>query len=628
MTAFSILAASARKRLSEAALLAVSTALSVVAIGVFTAAAASDAVALASAAKQSFAFLFTSASIVTALFAALSGWFFAEHYLSRRKREIATWLLVGMKRRMAFGLLAAEFATASAVAFATGIGLGALLSRFFALALAALMRERTPIPMPFGPRSIEMSALACLFQFLLASLRSAFIVSKVSISTLMRSGREAERPARGRPILAALGGFLIIVSYAGAIFARGPLAILLMIPVLIGTIAGTFLCFSALVPTLAGLARRRKSSIRAAALVASAQISFRSRRNAGLLALTAVLMAVAATASGTVIALNASDASVARRVCPHDIELSAPDAASIAAVEAAISPSRQEAAHPSISEYIAGEIKLQDGNVFTVSVYSESNWASALSLLGEKADAVEERRFRSTQAGIFISTTGKSEEVRLEIGHYSRSFISYPEPCLPPYSVMASPNSLILNDADYRALRSVIPFVAIRGIASWDGIDPEIIRTALPALASIQPKAPRVRIAVLAEQAGLTGAMLFIGIFLAAVFILSSASLLVFRVTEDSRDDADRYRIIMELGASRKTIRDSLILQDLFSFGLPLLFGLAHCSAALVMMSNISGFANAGPTIIVAAASLPVFLLASAAAVDKQLGYSLGRNEA
>jgi putative ABC transport system permease protein len=623
MNTVSILASSARRRFGDALLLVISTAISVMAIATFTAAAASPTVASATGARQSLASLFASASFVTAVFAALSGWFFAEHYLSRRKREVATWLLVGMRKRVAFGLLSAEFGAAAIVAFLAGAGSGLLLSRFFSLALTAMMKERTPIAMPFGEASFTVAGVACIFQFLLASARSAITVSRVSIADLMRSEREAERPPRARPFLAAAGVVLILASYAVAVFAEGSLAAVSILPVLVCTIAGTFLCFGALVPTLASSFRKRKAGVGAAALVAAAQISFRSRRNARLLALTAVLVAVAATACGTVIALNASDSMTTRRYCPHDIELAGPTPEAIEKVDAILADKGHRGPEPIIVEFARGELRLENGETFTASVFSRSAWAAALESLGEKAGpGIAEGRFLSSMALSGVADSRKPMGATLASAGASLALTSIPARCLPPLSFRTAINAVILSDQDYGAFKAAAGEEKIARAAIWDEVDPDVVRAAHEALSAVEPRAPMIRVDILAEHDSLNGAMLFVGIFLAAVFLLCAISLLVFRVTEDSRDDADRYRILQDLGATRSVVRKSIVLQDLFSFGLPLVFGLMHCTAALVMMRNISGYANAGPTMIVGAAAVPAFLAAMALAVDRQLDYS------
>jgi hypothetical protein len=312
-----------------------------------------------------------------------------------------------------------------------------------------------------------------------------------------------------------------------------------------------------------------------------------------------------------------------RRSCPHDLEISSSEAGDVAEAEAALRASGLSVPPVLRSEQIPGEMTLEDGNVFSVHVFSRSAWAAALAALGEDAGPVAEGRCRSSIAGVFLATDGRPESIVLKAGGLGASYLCYPEACAQPFSFQVANNALVLADVDYGRLKAALPPGRAGRIAAWDGLDPARMRAAMPALAAMPGLEPRVRVAILAEQHGMEGAMLFVGIFLAAVFILAAASLLVFRATEDSRDDAERYRILRELGADRKAIKASLAIQDLFSFGLPLAFGLAHCAAALVMMRSVSGFSSGKPTLIVAAAAIPIFALAASLAVEAQLSRSM-----
>lgn len=305
MKAAALLAASARRRLGSVALLATATAATIATIGTFASAAASPSFAGLAAGKVYVRRAFEGSEVTMAVFAALSGWLFSEQYLAKRRREIALWLLSGMRIRVVLAALAIELSSACIAGFVVGIGAGLLFSRLFALILGALM-QLTQIPkLIFGPQAIAVCAAACALQFLFAVARAAVDASRASIARLIRSEHEPEEAPRRKRALAALGATLIAAGYSTAIFSRGLLAENLILPALVMTVVGTFLAFDALVPALSLALRSRASSARAArlsaaAIFASAQIAFRSRRNSRILALSSILVGMAASAAGTV----------------------------------------------------------------------------------------------------------------------------------------------------------------------------------------------------------------------------------------------------------------------------------------------------------------------------------------
>jgi len=248
---------------------------------------------------------FIGASGAMILFALVSGWYSCAHYLATRRRELALWLLAGSGRALVLRSLAIELGAAIGAALATGLAAAALLSRFFSLALGALMRGSGLPVLRIGAIPVATCAACALLQYLASLLRASMELSRRSIAFLIRAEREPERRSPATGARAACGAVLLGAGYASAILSRGLLAEYLILPSLAAAVAGTFLAFDALVPFLADALRSRtrdRSRKRgAAAVFAAAQIAFRSRRNAKLLALAAVLLGMAASAVGTLI---------------------------------------------------------------------------------------------------------------------------------------------------------------------------------------------------------------------------------------------------------------------------------------------------------------------------------------
>jgi putative ABC transport system permease protein len=634
MSAFSLLLSSARRRIGETGLLIVSTALSVMAIGVFAAAGASEEFVGVASSRESIRSLLVAASIIMVIFVALSGWFYAEHYLKKRKRELATWLLVGMGKPRAALIISAEFAVSGLIAFAIGVGLGALFSRLFALILAALMRERSAFSMRFGGISLAAGALTCALQWALASAHSVIIVIKSNIVSLMRAEKESETPPSGRALRSGLGVALILAGYSGALFAHKGLATLLMIPVLLVTVAGSFLVFDAVVPALIAATRGRRGGMAPARLIASAQLAFRSSKNARGTAFAAILVAVAASALGTVLALSTMDTEQSRVATPHEIELDGASGEAIARVEAILSAASPEAGtrgaagKPARRDllWLPGAIVGANGADHDAEIISWTAWRESLAALGERPAPIAEGRVRSSTAGWLICKDGKAEKVELRVGDRRIALMAYPERCPSPLSSMGASGFTVVSDALWAELLAQAGTAAQRRSVTWDGVGIERSRIAAKALKAAGANAAVagtgaaiVRSSFLDEEGKIFGVLLFIGGFLAAVFIIAAASILAFRSVEDAREDRGRYRILSELGATEEVLREALARQNAIAFGLPLALGLCHTCMALVMMRNITGVSSAMPTIAVSAGAIAAFLVAGGAATRGQL---------
>ena len=622
MRAAKLLLSSARRRAGDALLLALSTSLSVMAIAIFVAAASSprfsNLLFSDGTIAESVRNLFAAAALALVIFVGLSGWFYAEHYLKRRKREIAAWLLLGMEKREALAAVSAELAVAAAFALALGLALAAVFSRFFALLLAALMADRSPVAITIGWSSVLVAAAACWGEWLAASLRAAFDISRSSILHLMRAEAELESPPKRCGLRAVLGPACIAAGYSLAIFTKDGLASRLMIPVLVLTVAGTFLSFDALAPRLIEAFRAKRARKGAASLIAAAQLSFRARRNTRLFALSTVAVAVAAAALGSVMALDIRDEASARRLCPHDIELfpasheSAELLERILAARGASSGTRREISWIEAELEAAESGRIPDKSR-KLQVFSASAWAATLDRMGEKAEAVEAGQMRSYLAGLASARRGGPQSVTIRAGRISLRLLANQEETPAPLSIFSVEGFAVVSDEDYGKLGAETGRAAY-----WDGIKPEAARAAGADLKAAFPKGLIVRSLLLEEEGGLYGVMRFIGAFIAATFAIFAASLIAFRVIEDAKDDADRFRLLGEIGARRETINRALLYQNLFAFGLPLAGGLCHAAVALVMMRNISGYSNVEPTLFVSALIALFFAAFAALATARQ----------
>jgi hypothetical protein len=622
MRAGKLLLSSARRRAGEALLLSLATSLSVMAIAIFVAAASSPRFSSLlfsnGTIAESVRRLFDAAAAALVFSVGLSGWFYAEHYLKRRKRELASWLLLGMEKGEALAAISAELAVAAAFALALGLGLAAVFSRFFALLLAALMADRSPVPISVGWPSLLAGAAACLGEWLAASLRAAFDISRSSILHLMRAEAELEAPPERRNLGAAAGAVFIAAGYSLAIFTRDSLASSLMLPVLALTVAGTFLSFDSLAPRLIEAFRAGGARRGAAGLIAAAQLSFRARRNTRLLALSTVAVAIAASALGSVMALDLRDEASARRLCPHDVELSpaTPESAElverILARHGASGGTKREI--PWIEAELEGPVSGRGPDkARKLQLFSASAWNAALAAMGERAPAVEAGRMRTYLAGLPLAERGKPREIGIRAAGDSLRLEANQEETPSPISIFSAEGAAVLSDEDYGRLGAETGRAVY-----WDGIKPEAARAAKDELRAAFPQGLVVRSLLLEEEGGLYGVMRFIGAFIAATFAIFAASLIAFRVIEDAKDDAERYRLLGEIGARRETIGRALLYQNLFTFGLPLAGGLCHAAVALIMMRNISGYSNVEPTIFVSALITLCFAAFTALATGRQ----------
>ncbi len=590
-------------------------------------------------------YFFIACAVLTMIFSFVFSWFVSGYFVMKRKHEIATWLLLGMRRKTAFSLSVGELALASLAALFAGTLLSLALNRFFAIILGYLMRERRAVAIPVRLSTIGAAAGLVFLQTALVAVRVFSALKKLTLAELFRSERMAESMTTYRPLRAVLAILLLGCGYGGASVTDYQWATPLMIPVLIATILGTFLFFDCLVPLIVNHFRSRYALSDGALLIAAAQTSFRMRRNACVLALVAVLVAVAATAAGSMFTLVSNDSIQVSRVCPNDVELAGSDSGSFSAAEARLDERLkaicEETGEAAVSKRMVRVLQVSliaEAKPETVEVAALpfSDWKGLLSETGRYKDIPEmedstiifSSAYLSRQGfkgGLSAGFNGLWVEGKLAVRDETNAV-----------SVQNAISQIILSDAAWQKLAAYAKETGdesrIRSIAVWNIGRHEILKGrggSLRAAIEAGGGASDIRLLLRSESFDSfgreSGGLMFIGSFLAAAFLIAAASTIAFKQMEDAEDDKGRYLLLSEIGMSAKDAKRAVSFQVFSGFFLPLCMGVIHTLFALRMLHTVTGFFVGLPALGVAGAAVLFFLCSAFLVADRYKGTVVGR---
>lgn len=93
--------------------------------------------------------------------------------------------------------------------------------------------------------------------------------------------------------------------------------------------------------------------------------------------------------------------------------------------------------------------------------------------------------------------------------------------------------------------------------------------------------------AIYSASVGLSASIIFLGIYLGIVFLISSAALLALKVLSESTDNRSRYTILRKIGADEKMINRALFEQSAFYFLLPLTLAVIHSIFGLKVADSL-----------------------------------------
>lgn len=91
---------------------------------------------------------------------------------------------------------------------------------------------------------------------------------------------------------------------------------------------------------------------------------------------------------------------------------------------------------------------------------------------------------------------------------------------------------------------------------------------------------------------GMTTIILFIGIYIGIVFLISSMAVLALQQLSEASDSIDRYISLKRLGANRKSINKTIFIQTLVYFSIPVVLALVHSVVGIKVASNFIALYN------------------------------------
>lgn len=112
---------------------------------------------------------------------------------------------------------------------------------------------------------------------------------------------------------------------------------------------------------------------------------------------------------------------------------------------------------------------------------------------------------------------------------------------------------------------------------------------------------------------GITTIVLFIGIYIGIVFLISSMAVLALQQLSEASDSIDRYKSLKRLGASEKDINKTIFIQTLVYFSLPVVLAFIHSVIGIKVANDFVSVYNKpdimGSSLITAGIFMIVYII-------------------
>src|SRR5690606_8254365 len=237
-------------------------------------------------------------SLVVALISAFITSHAMDFILAQRKKEFATYLLMGMENRTVVRLFLGESVLIGIAAFFCGTAIGTLLSSVFAKMALNVFDVPYAYQLSLSWQSMVVSFLLFLFMYGIGLARSIAVIKRTTIIRLLydrvRSETYTERSLRWyavylfcSAVILALGGILL----KRVVTERSNLAMLILVLGFALILLGVYAFYRRFPELLVALMRRGKNrAYRGANLFILGELRSRVNSSGKILAVTALLL--------------------------------------------------------------------------------------------------------------------------------------------------------------------------------------------------------------------------------------------------------------------------------------------------------------------------------------------------
>lgn len=552
-----------------------------------------------------------SSSFVIALFSAIFIWYSNSFFTRRRKKEIGLYSLMGVKKKQIGRMLFYENTAIGVLALGAGILIGSLLSKLFAMLLVRLMGFDAVVNFVLIPKAIINTLVVFAILFFITSIHGYTIIYRFKLVELFRAEKTSEKEPKASLVSAIFAALLIGGGYwwylNGLTIMNNFL--LLIFGTLFSVVTGTYLLFSSLIIFVLKIAKRnRKRYFKGVNMIGTSQLLYRIKSNSKTLATIAVLSASTLTALSVVATMYYDTTTKMDKNYPFSYVYINKDVELDKRIEDAISK------YP--NNKLTNKIELlavkamgtypqvhntnipQEGTIYLVSEskYNEVMKAKKMSeikLTGkDECYIVDEWYIKGLDNG--DGYTGKLMNTKIGDVENQLKIVGFAQN--PLFNERMLPQFIVVKDEIYSSAAALDKYYRIMLYNTENRKDSkaqasEVKKIIDEADLDERPSAFCYTSYYDEYARNLSGSGLttFIGAFLGLVFLTATGSIIFFKQLSEANDDKERYRILKNIGVSKKEVRASIGRQILFIFLLPLMVGATHSIVAVSLLNKLLG---------------------------------------
>ncbi|GAA0739032.1 ABC transporter permease [Clostridium oceanicum] len=550
--------------------------------------------------NKSIFFVFYFASIIITLFSLIFIWNSTNFFIRKRKKEIGTYLLLGVRRRQIGSMIFIENIIIGIVALLIGTFMGTMLSKLFIMVLLRSINVYMIVNFTVSIEAITHTFYTFGILFLIISIHGYRYTYKFKLIEFFRPNETKvfiENLKKIKTIIFAILSIIFIcISYILVLKISKPKDVLLVPLALIIGIIGTFMFFSSfLVLSIKFLRKIKRFYYKNTNSIAISNISNRINEDKTTLSIICLLTSITIILVGLTITSNKMMKGFSKnRTTSFSYVYESNDKNLDKAVEKIIFNNHTNTIKKSCeAEFLRYKTKIDESKIsmeksdqgkYTIDIISQSQFNKVAKSEGYK-NIVEVKNDKNAIEA-FQDGRKFSGSYDLDIFEKSENLKVNGETDYDIFPGKFAGLTYIVTDKTYNELYNKDNIRRLKGYFLTNIEDSyrvtEDIRKIMPADSKFYALYDEYKIMNISF-----GSFIFTAIFIAIVFIISTASIIYFRTLSESFEERQKYIILKNIGASKVQIKSCVKKQIRIIFGLPLVVTLFHSIVGLIAFSKI-----------------------------------------
>ena len=558
-------------------------------------------------------------TMVVGLFAVIFLLYTNTFLMKRRHKEIGLYNILGMSKRHIAVVMLWETVYTCLITVVGGLLLGILLSKLMLLLLYKILFFSVSFGFMVSWKSVGITAVLFVAIYLVALLLNLLHVHLSKPVELLKGGSVGEKEPKTKVLLAILGVVTLGAGYYIAITTESPLeALMLFFLAVILVIIGTYCLFTAgSIAFLKAMKKRKNYYYQAKHFIGISGMLYRMKQNAVGLANICILSTMVLVMISTCVCLYIGTGDALNAMYPHDIIYSQSwqDSGNRSKeeirvqIQEALDKAGMEPTHVQEVDQLTTVNSMPEeatlGGVDpNTGVMDLSNTVTTLVVTAEGYRQMTGNTLNLAPGEAAIYTTESQGEWE-QISFLGLSFsIKTWLPEAPAITVEGySERYIFLVVADDAAMEAVYQQQMLDGgeLASniyweysldFDGVSKEemlqlyqTLRSSV--LSDTGDNTLSCRDAQEVDFYSLYGSLLFLGLFLGALFLMATVLIIYYKQISEGYEDKERFAIMEKVGMSQQQVRTAIRSQVRMVFFLPLLGAIIHLAASFKMISKL-----------------------------------------